>query len=368
MADEAPATTDTPWRRDPKELADRLARWATHAIGRDATVGDVTPPEGNGMSSETVLFTLRTASDVRGEPCVARLAPLPSLFPVFPEYDLDLQRRCMQLVEANTTVPVPQTPYYESDAAWVGTPFLVMSRIDGIVPSDNPPYVFGGWLVDATPQERARLQTSAVSVLARLHQCTPQSCDLSFLEHPEHGDTALDRQLGYQRWYYGWAREGVTYPLIEATFEWLDGHRPAERPAVLNWGDSRIGNMLFRDFETVAVLDWEMATVGPPEVDLSWMIFLHRFFQDIAEKFEMPGLPDFMRREDVVDEYEQLSGYTIHDLEWFEVFAALRFATVSVRTSTRGIAYGMMEKPQEPDDLIMFRGLLEQMLAGSYWD
>ena len=55
------------------------------------------------------------------------------------------------------------------------------------------------------------------------------------------------------------------------------------------------------------------------------------------------------------------------NLEWFEVFAALRFAIVSVRTSTRGIAYGTMEKPDDPDELIMFRHLLDQMLDGSYW-
>ena len=58
---------------------------------------------------------------------------------------------------------------------------------------------------------------------------------------------------------------------------------------------------------------------------------------------------------------------TVRDLEWFEVFAALRFAVVSIRTSTRGIAYGTMEKPDDPDDLVMFRGLLEQMLDGTYW-
>ena len=47
------------------------------------------------------------------------------------------------------------------------------------------------------------------------------------------------------------------------------------------------------------------------------------------------------------------------------MFAALRFAIVSIRTSTRGIAYGTMEKPDDPDDLVMFRGLLEQMLDGT---
>ena len=48
------------------------------------------------------------------------------------------------------------------------------------------------------------------------------------------------------------------------------------------------------------------------------------------------------------------------------MYAALRFAIVSIRTSKRGIAYGTMEEPDDPDDLVMFRGLLEQMLAGTY--
>ncbi|MDQ1521464.1 MAG: hypothetical protein QOI55_2537 [Actinomycetota bacterium] len=145
----------------------------------------------------------------------------------------------------------------------------------------------------------------------------------------------------------------------------MDAHRPDEGETVLNWGDARLGNMLFQHFEPVAVLDWEMAAVGPREVDLAWMVFLHRFFQDLAVRFDMPGIPDFMDRDDVAAEYAALTGHTPIALDWFEVFAALRFAIVSVRTSTRGIAYGQMEKPEEPDDLVMFRALLERMLDAS---
>ncbi len=97
------------------------------------------------------------------------------------------------------------------------------------------------------------------------------------------------------------------------------------------------------------------------------MIFLHTFFDDMAKRFGMPGMNDFLQRESVIAEYERLSGHTVQHLEWFDVFAAQRFAIVSVRTSTRGIAYGTMEKPDDPDDLIMFRHLQEQMLDGSFW-
>jgi aminoglycoside phosphotransferase (APT) family kinase protein len=364
MADDPKIELDTPWRRDPGELASGLQAWAAHTIDPALTVRDVNAP-GNGMSSESVLFTLEGGA-AAGD-YVARLAPMPAVYPVFPEYDLDVQRRCMQLVRANTDVPAPEVPYGEPDAKWLGTPFIVMKRVEGVPPLDIPPYVMDGWLFSATDEQRATVQRHAASVLARLHTITPDNADLSFLMRPEHGATALEQQLGYQRWYYDWAREDETYPLIEQTFAWLDAHMPTGHETVLNWGDARLGNMLWADFEPVAVLDWEMATVGPPEIDLAWMIFLHAFFQDLAAKFELVGLPDFMRRENVVADYEACSGRTVRNLDWFEVFAALRFAIVSVRTSTRGIAYGSMETPADVDDLIMFRGLLEQMLAGTYW-
>jgi aminoglycoside phosphotransferase (APT) family kinase protein len=361
MADDDALDPGTPWRRDLATVRPALERWAKRAVGDNVTVGDVSSPA-NGMSSETVLFELSRDQQLP-EPYAARLAPLPELYPVFPAYELDIQARCMDLVRTATDVPAPDVRWLELDPQWLGAPFLVMAQIVGVSPPDMPPYVFGGWMLDATDADRRKLQTNAINVLARLHEITPANADLSFLAHPEHGHSALDQQLGYQRWYYDWARDGETYPLIERTFAWLDDHRPPERDTVFNWGDARIGNMLFRDFEVVGVLDWEMATVGPREVDLAWMIFLHRFFQDLAQRFEMPGIAGFMDRDEVAATYESMSGARVGDLDWYEVYAALRFAIVSVRTSTRGIAYGTMERPEELDDLIMFRTMLEEMLS-----
>jgi aminoglycoside phosphotransferase (APT) family kinase protein len=216
--------------------------------------------------------------------------------------------------------------------------------------------------MDASPDQRAALVRSSVDVLAEVHSIDPGNADLSFLMELAEGASAMTTQLDAQRAYYEWAREHVSYPLIEQTFAWLEAHRPREKPAVLNWGDSRIGNILYRDFTPVAVLDWEMATVGPREVDVAWMVFLHRFFQDLAERFELPGMPGFMDPGTVCARYEERTGYRPTDLHWYEVFGALRFAIVSVRTSTRGIAYGQMEAPPDPDDLIMFRTLLEGMI------
>jgi aminoglycoside phosphotransferase (APT) family kinase protein len=356
-----PDTMATPWRRDPAETEPALQRWVEHAVGRGVVVSDVGEP-GNGMSSETALFTI-THPDGRSERLVARLAPKPDVYPVFETYDLAMQRGCMDLVRARTAAPAPVCRWLETDPSWLGTPFLVMERIDGESPPDIPPYVFGGWLMDATPAQRDALVRNSVQVLAEVHTLHPGNADLSFLMELHDGASAMTAQLDAQRAYYEWARDGVTYPLIERTLDWLEANRPPERGPVLNWGDSRIGNMLYRDFTPVAVLDWEMATVGPREVDVAWMVFLHRFFQDLAERFELPGIPGFMDPTFVCATYEELTGYQPTDLHWYEVFGALRFAIVSVRTSTRGIAYGQMEAPADPDDLIMFRALLEGMIS-----
>jgi aminoglycoside phosphotransferase (APT) family kinase protein len=132
---------ETPWRRDLVEQGSALGPWAKEKIGPDATITDVASP-GNGMSSETVLFTVQRSSGDDSQ-YAARLAPLPELYPVFPQYDLELQHRCMDLVRVHTDVPAPEVVWYEPDSKWLGTPFLVMSRIIGDAPPDIPPYVFG---------------------------------------------------------------------------------------------------------------------------------------------------------------------------------------------------------------------------------
>ena len=74
---------------------------------------------------------------------------------------------------------------------------------------------------------------------------------------------------------------------------------------MLIWGDSRVGNVLYEDFKPVAVLDWEMATLGPREMDAAWMVFAHMVFQELAGLAGMPGLPDFMREDDVKATYAE---------------------------------------------------------------
>lgn len=348
--------------RDLDALRTRLATWLSARAGAPVELGAVEVPASNGMSSETVLFDAVWGGE--GRRLVARLAPEPSAVPVFPSYDLERQARVMSEARAASDVPIPEVLWTEPDEAALGTAFFVMRRVDGRVPPDVMPYNFDSWVSQATPAERAQLQSSSVDILVRLHAIDSPAPRFAFLDADRPGATAMRRQLADQAAYYDWAREGLRVPIIERTFAWLDERFPAEEgEPVLCWGDARIGNMLFDGFEPAAVLDWEMAALAPPEVDLAWFSYLHTFFEDLAATFEVPGLPDFLRLDDVAAEYERLGGRTPRHLDWFTVYAALRYAIVSVRTTKRGVHFGQQAMPEDLDDLVMHRAGLERLLA-----
>jgi aminoglycoside phosphotransferase (APT) family kinase protein len=125
--------------------------------------------------------------------------------------------------------------------------------------------------------------------------------------------------------------------------------------------------MMFRDDEVVAVLDWEMAAVAPPEVDLGWMCYLHLFFQDLAVQLGAPGLPDMFRPVDVAATYAEAAGRPVGDLRWHIAYAAMRHGVIMRRVTERSIHFGEAEAPDDVDDLIIHRATLVAMLDGSYW-
>jgi aminoglycoside phosphotransferase (APT) family kinase protein len=154
--------------------------------------------------------------------------------------------------------------------------------------------------------------------------------------------------------------------LIEAMLERLAATAP-DLPDVLCWGDARIGNILWRDYRPVGVLDWEMALVAPRECDLGWMIFFHEFFQLQTEARGGTGLRDFQQRDALVADYEAASGHTVRELAWFELFGALRFAIIMARIVLRGLDANGLPRPTDLDDTIPYGDLVRRMLDGSHF-
>jgi aminoglycoside phosphotransferase (APT) family kinase protein len=320
------------------------------------------------MSSETVLFRADwTDSDGRAcsDELVARIAPDEDNEPVFPQYELGKQFEVLRMVGDLTDVPVPPVRWLERDAAVLGSPFFIMDRIDGVVPPDVMPYTFGdNWLYDASKADQRRLQDTSVGVLASLHGIDEAESRFAFLTPEADGDTPLRRHVNHTRDWYEFAKaRAARSAVVEEGFAWLEDHWPDEGPTVLSWGDSRIGNVMYRDFEPVAVLDWEMVGLGPRELDLGWMIFAHMVFEEIAGLMELPGMPHFMRVDDVAATYEGLTGYAARDLEFFLVYAAVQWGVVFMRTGTRSAHFGEIEMPDEIEELMHHRPLFERLIG-----
>lgn len=371
MSEAPPPETVQRSSRDVGALRERLVGWLRGRLGEgsEPLVSEVSSPPTTGMSSETLLFdaSWREGTTPQSGSFVARVAPDPGDVPVFPKYDLELQYRVMRLVGEQSDVPVPRVRWLELDESHLGAPFFVMDRVDGRVPPDVMPYTMGSWLFDADPADQRRLQDATVAVLAQLHSIDVKAHDTSFLELHVPGETSLRRHVENQRRYYDWVRGERRFPLLERAFDWLNANWPEnESRTVISWGDSRIGNILYDGFEPVAVLDWEMAALGPPEIDVGWCVFIHDFFDDITRRMGMPGMPHFMRREDVAATYEKHSLQPLSDLRFFEIYAALRHGIVMTRIHARRVHFEGQEWPEDLDAAIMHRELLEQMLEGKF--
>ncbi len=326
--------------------------------------------DSNGMSSETIILTGRWVQD--GEPVeqkwVARVAPTEEDVPVFITYRMDHQFEVIRLVEELTDVPVPKVRWIDTSGTVLGAPFFLMDHVEGIVPPDVMPYTFGGnWFADAPAERQRALQDATVEVLAKLHSIPDAATTFGFLaEGVPAGDTPLRRQLN---WLTGWYEFAVPdigrSPLVEAGLKWLEDNFPHDVAAgetVLAWGDSRVGNVLYQDFRPVAVLDWEMATLGPRELDVAWIIFAHMVFQELAGLAGMPGLPDVMREDDVRATYQTLTGVELGDLRWFYVYSGVIWCCVFMRTGARRVHFDEIEKPEDVESMFYHAGLLRRLI------
>jgi aminoglycoside phosphotransferase (APT) family kinase protein len=359
--------------RDMASVPAAISAWLS-TVMPDGTAPEITVESGidsNGMSSETIILTGRWEENGEAveQKWVARVAPTEADVPVFNHYRLDHQFEVIRLVGELTDVPVPKVRWIDNEGTVLGTPFFLMDHVDGIVPPDVMPYTFGdNWFADAPAERQRELQDATVKVLADLHAIPHAQDTFGFLaEIDPDGPNPLRRHFGWLKNWYDFAVPDIgRSPLVERALAWLEEHFPEDVAAgepVLAWGDSRVGNVLYRDFHPVAVLDWEMATVGPRELDVAWIIFAHNVFQELAGLAGMPGLPDVMREDDVKATYERLSGATLGDLDWFYVYSGVIWCCVFMRTGARRVRFGEAEKPETVESLFYHAGLLKRLIG-----
>jgi len=186
-----------------------------------------------------------------------------------------------------------------------------------------------GWMMhETTPAQRESLWRAAVDTMARFHQIDYKSLGMDKLH--EDGKTPLQQQLDYWENYFQWALEGREHPICRAALDWLQANQPSDEPTVLCWGDSRLGNIIFAESldRVAAVLDWEMAVLGNPVQDLAWFNFLDSTFADGLGMPRLEGLPDYA---DTIAQWQQTSGFSARDYDYYLIFAGMRYGLIMSR-------------------------------------
>lgn len=286
--------------RDESVLRQGLERW----LGRP--VGEISRPA-PGWSCETLVVERRL---------VVRLPPAGE--GIFPTYDLALQAAAQQAA-TGAGVPVAAPVALEPDPSYLGAPFLAMAFVDGIVPGE---FTAGDpWLAGLGEPDRRAVWGSFVDVVADVHAVAVAGLTVR---------AGLGAELAYWRAYLDWATDGDPPGTLAEALGWCVERRPAaEPPGGLLWGDVRLGNVVFDPTtrRPKAVLDWDMVSAGPFEMDLAWFLALEQV------QVELTGttLAGFGDRAATVEQAERRLGRPLGDLEWYEVFALVRAGAVATR-------------------------------------
>lgn len=333
-----------PAQRDAEQSRKSLAAWFAGVLGADGDVAlsDFRGPGATGFSNETHIVdaTWSVEGQDRTQTFVVRVAP--TGYALFPDAAFDVQLRVLRALAADGTIPVPVVRWSETDPAVLGAPFFVMEEVRGRVPPDNPPYHVSGWLHDVAPDVRERIWWGAIDTMADLHRLGWRSLGLEFLDAP---DAGLQQQLAYYERFLDQVEQAEPVATARRALAWLQAHPPAsEEPLVLCWGDARVGNVMYDDGgNRLAVLDWEMVTLGSPSQDVAWAWFLDRHH---SEGCDVPRLPGFPSKAETVRRYEERSGLPLRELDYYEVFAAFRFCVIMGKLAVIFKDWGLLP----PDD------------------
>ena len=131
---------------------------------------------------------------------------------------------------------------------------------------------------------------------------------------------------------------GRDHPVLLGSFDWLEENAP-ELPVGLSWGDARLGNMIWQDYRCAAVVDWEAASLCPPQADIGWWIMFDRqSFDDMGA----PRLDGFPTREEMVEIWEGASGLDAGEVDYWEIYALMRFCAIMVGLGDRMVRAGLM--------------------------
>ena len=221
----------------------------------------------------------------------------------------------------------PRPLAFCEDASVLGAPFYLMERVQGVILRGDG----SASGVTLTPEILRATSTALVDNLADLHAVPVAGTPLATLGRP---DGYVARQVkGWTDRYFAAKTDEV--PDIEAAAAWAAAHRPPEGGATLVHNDYKYDNVVLDPADPsriVAVLDWEMATVGDPLMDLGTALGYWTDPDDPealrASAFGPTHLPGSLSRREVVERYALRSGRDVGDVLFHYVFALFKLAVI----------------------------------------
>jgi aminoglycoside phosphotransferase (APT) family kinase protein len=252
-------------------------------------------------------------------------------------HDMIREFRVLQALEKAGYTKMPHPISACEDESVIGAPFFLMEKVDGMIIRNRPP-------AEASPQFFRSLSQSALDVLIELHS----------LELSESGLGALGKPEGYAlRQVQGWAerfQKAKTSEVtsIEEAFQWLLASLPAQSDVAFIHNDFKYDNLVISSAgEVQAVLDWEMATVGDPLMDLGTTLayWAEAEDEDILKMFNLSYVPGNFTRSELIAYYGAKTGRDMREMNFYYVFGLCKVATIAQQIYQR-FSLGFSKDPR----------------------
>ena len=295
-----------------------------------------------------------SVTDDAGSRWVLRRPPLGQVLAT--AHDMGREHRIISAL-GPTDVPVPPTVGLCTDETVNGAPFYVMEFVDGrVVRSHGDAEALGH-------AERRRAGESLVDVMAAIHAVDVDAVGLGDLGRKE---DYIARQL--KRWYSqfrssdGQVAGGLGLPAVHDVHDRLAAHTPQQQGAAIVHGDYRLDNcMLGPDGSVMAVLDWEICTLGDPlaDVGLLWVYWSDPDEGAVLPQASPTALDGFPRKAELIDRYATASGRDVSDLGFYVAFGYWKLTCIIAGVYARYAGGAMGDVPEE--QVTGFRMMLDRL-------